>query len=571
MAKILITSALPYVNNVPHLGHIVGCHLPADIFYRFNKAIGNETYFIGGADEHGTATLISANTLGISPDKLCYKLSELHKKMYDKLNISYNLFSGTHTKYNEETTIEFYKELDKNGYIEERDDDVMLYCENEHVALADRYVKGVCPYCGYEDAYGDQCDACGKTYDITELKEPKCRFCGEPATFKKTKHLYLRLDKLQDKLDAYIESRKDIWRPTVYKEAKRWINEGLKPRCITRDIPWGIKVPREGFEDKVFYVWFDAPIGYISITKELGGEKLVKELWQSEDCKIYNFIGKDNIPFHSVFFPAMEIGCGKYNLAYNVVGFNFMNFEGQKFSKSKNVGVFCDGLLDSDIDIDALRAYLVTMFPENKDTDFRWDGLKDNTNSELVGKFGNFFNRTLNMIWKNFEGKLNFELTDSTPLDENDKEMIKAIEEYPDKIASLLENTEFREAYKKVMEFATVGNGYLEKVAPWTLIKNGDIEGAKKVLYLCLNMAKALCIVAHPFIPARTEEIWNEQLNFQGNLNDQGFWKEAKRINIKASHYTRAPKPIFARIDDEKLEEYKAHFSKHFDLFSLKD
>lgn len=570
MSKVLITSALPYVNNVPHLGHIVGCHLPADIFYRFQKSIGNDAIFIGGADEHGTATLISAKELNMSPEELCDKLTELHKKMYDKLNISYSLFSGTHTKFNEDTTIEFYKELDKNGYIEECDD-VMLYCENEKIALADRFIKGTCPYCGYEDAYGDQCDSCGKTYNITELKNPKCRFCGKDASFKKTRHLYLRLDKLQDKLDEWIESKKDVWRPTVYKEAKRWINEGLKPRCITRDIPWGIKVPKEGFEDKVFYVWFDAPIGYISITKELGGEKYIKDYWQNPDCKIYNFIGKDNIPFHSVFFPAMELGCGKYNLAYNVVGFNFMNYEGQKFSKSKNIGVFCDGLLDSDIDIDALRAYLVTMFPENKDTDFKWDGFKDNTNSELVGKFGNFFNRTLNMIWKNFEGKLNFSLTKEIELTDFDKEMIEAIKTYPNKIAELLEKTEFREAYKKVMEFSTIGNGYLEKVAPWTMIKNGDLDSAKKVLYLCLNMAKALCIVAHPFIPTRTEEIWSEQLNFKGNLNDIGFWNQAKKIDIPSSHSTLAPKPLFARIDDERLQALKEHFSKKFDLFSLKN
>ncbi len=570
MTKILITSALPYVNNVPHLGHIVGCHLPADVFYRFQKSIGNDAIFIGGADEHGTATLISARELGLSPEKLCQKLTELHKKMYDKLNISYSLFSGTHTKFNEDTTIEFYNELDKNGYIEERED-VMLYCENENIALADRFIKGTCPYCGYEDAYGDQCDACGKTYDISELKNPKCRFCGKDAKFKNTKHLYLRLDKLQTQLDDWIESKKDVWRSTVYKEAKRWINEGLKPRCITRDIPWGIKVPRDGFENKVFYVWFDAPIGYISITKELGGEEYIKEFWQNSDCKIYNFIGKDNIPFHSVFFPAMELGCGKYNLAYNVVGFNFMNFEGQKFSKSKNIGVFCDGLLDSDIDIDALRAYLVTVFPEGKDTDFKWEGLKDNTNSELVGKFGNFFNRTLNMIWKNFEGKLNFAISEQTSLNEYDNEMINAIKTYPNKISSLLEKTEFREAYKTVMEFATIGNGYLEKVAPWTMIKNGDIDGARKVLYLCLAMAKSLCIVAHPFIPSKTEEIWKEQLNFDGNLNDKGFWNESSKIDIKATHTTNAPKPLFARIDDEKLEEYKLHFSKKFDLFSLKE
>ena len=570
MTKILITSALPYINNVPHLGHIVGCHLPADIFYRFQKSLGNDATFIGGADEHGTATLISARELGISPEELCNKLGKMHKEMYDKLGISYSIFSGTHTKYNEEATLEFYHELEKNGFIEERES-TMLFCENESIALADRFILGTCPSCGYEEAYGDQCDKCGKTYDITELKNPRCRFCGKPATFKSTKHLYLKLDKIEPELNAWIESKKDIFRPTVYKEAKRWINEGLRPRSITRDIPWGIKVPKAGYEDKVFYVWFDAPIGYIAITKELGGEELVKKYWLDKDSKIYNFIGKDNIPFHSVFFPAMELGVKKYNLAYNVVGSGFMNFEGQKFSKSKGIGVFCDKLLDSDIDIDAVRAYLVTLFPENKDTDFRWDGLKDNTNSELVGKFGNFFNRTLNMSWKNFQGKLDFELTPDVKLNDFDNEMLDAIKTYPDKIAKLIENTEFREAYKKIMEFATIGNGYLEKVAPWTMIKNSDFDDARKVLYLCLCMAKALCIVAHPFIPFRTEEIWTEQLNFQQDLNAQGIWHEAKLINIPKRHTISAPKPLYARIDDEKLNEYKQHFSQHFDMKSIKD
>ena len=570
MSKILVTSALPYINNLPHLGHIVGCHLPADIFYRFQKAIGNEAYFIGGSDEHGTASLVSAKKLGMDPETMCAKLTELHKQIYQKLNISYSIYSGTHTKFNEETTVEFFTELEKNGYIEERETK-SLFCEHEKIALADRFVLGTCPYCGYEEAYGDQCDKCGKTYDTSELKNPRCAFCGKPATMKPTKHLCLKLDKIAPKLDSWIESKKDVWRPLVYKEAKRWIDEGLRPREITRDIPWGIKVPKEGYEDKVFYVWFDAPIGYISITKELGGNELVNALWKSDDAKIYNFIGKDNIPFHSVFFPAMELGCGKYNLAYNVVGSGFMNFEGQKFSKSKNIGIFGDGLLTSDMDIDALRAYLVTAFPETKDTDFKWEGLKDNTNSELVGKFGNFFNRTLNMSWKNFEGNLNFEITDQTPLNEFDKQMLDGIKSYPDEIKALLEDTKFRDAYRKIMEFATLGNGYLEKVAPWTMIKNGDLEGARKTLYICLNMAKALAIVAHPFIPSKTEEIWKNQLNFTSDLNSIGIWNDASLVNIPASHCTKAPSPLFERIDDEKIEAYKEHFNKHFDLNSLKD
>lgn len=568
--KVLITAALPYINNVPHLGHIVGCHLPADIFFKFNKSIGNDAVFVGGSDDHGTATLICAKENNLTPDELVKKFDNIHRAIYKKLNIDYSLNSGTNTKVHNEVTQAFFKKLDENGYISEKEDE-MLYCEHDHIALADRFVIGKCPKCGYEGAYGDQCDKCGETYETSELIDPKCKFCGNSAVRKSTKHLYLRLDKLAPKLDEWIESKKDIWRPTVYKEAKRWINAGLEPRAITRDIPWGIKVPKEGFEDKVFYVWFDAPIGYISITKELGGNELVKKYWQSDDAEIYNFIGKDNIPFHSVFFPAMLLGEGEYNLAHNVVGFCFMNYEGQKFSKSKNIGVFCDGLLTSDIDIDTLRAYLVTVFPENKDSDFKWEDYKLTTNSELVGKFGNFFNRTLNMIWKNFEGKLDFELDDTVELNEFDNEMIDAIKTYPDKIKDLFEHTEFREAFKQIMNFAGVGNTYLEKSAPWTLIKNGEIDKAKKVLYLCLNMAKSLCIVASPIMCNRTKEIWTEQLNFAGSPSEDGYWDNAKLIDIKKDHKTNAPKPLYARIDDDKLNEYKEHFSKPFDMSELKN
>lgn len=568
--KILITAALPYVNNVPHLGHIVGCHLPADVFYKFHILQGNDAVFVGGSDDHGTATLISAKELGYTPKELVNKFDNIHRAIYKKLGISYSLNSGTSTPTHEKVTVDFFNELEKNGYISEQDSE-MLFCEHDKIALADRFVVGVCPKCGAEGAYGDQCDACGETYETKDLINPKCKFCGSDAVRKGTKHLYLRLDKLEKQLDAWLESKKDVFRPHVYKEAKRWINEGLKPRAITRDISWGITVPKKGYEDKVFYVWFDAPIGYISITKELGGDELVKKYWQDGDAEIYNFIGKDNIPFHTVFFPAMQLGNKNYNLAHNVVGFAFMNYEGQKFSKSKGVGVFCDGILDSDIDIDTLRAYLVTVFPENKDSDFKWEDYKNNTNSELVGKYGNFFNRTLNMIWKNFEGKLNFEITPNTVLNEEDNIVIDAIKTYPNKIKELLEKTEFREAYKTIMELARVGNTYLERTAPWTLLKNDNVEEVRKILYICLNLAKTLCVVASPILMNKTQEIWTEQLGFSGNILESGNWELAGKLDIPASHTTLAPKPLFARIDDERLNALKEHFSKTFDMSELKN
>lgn len=564
--KILITAALPYVNNLPHFGHIVGCHLPADVFYRFNKAIGNETFFIGGTDDHGTATIISAKEFDMTPEDFVVKLGDVAREIYKKLGISYSINTGTHTQVHKDVTVDFFNQIYKNGFTETKESE-MLFCEHDKIALADRFVVGVCPYCGYAEAYGDQCDKCGAVYDTERLIDPKCKFCDRPAIRKKTKHLYLKYDKISFELNKWIESKKNTWRPHVYGEAKRWINEGLNSRAITRDIPWGISVPLEGFENKVFYVWFDAPIGYISITKELGGQDLLNKTWLNDDCEIYNFIGKDNIAFHTVFFPASQLMAKRYNLAYNVVGFNFMNFEGQKFSKSKGIGVFCDALLTSDIDIDTLRAYLVTVFPENKDSDFKWDGFKDVVNADLVGKFGNFFNRSLNMIWKNYQGKLDYELGNN--LDENDVEIINAIKTYPEKIKKLLQKTEFREAYREIMNYASVGNQYIEKTTPWTLLKNGEIEKNKKVLYLCLNLAKSLAIVAHPIIPFRTEQIWREQLNFTKDITGLNIWEDANKIDIPKYHIILPPKPLFARIDKEVLDKYIHEFNQLIDLKKL--
>lgn len=558
--KILVTSALLYVNGLPHLGHVVGCWLPGDVFTRYHKTKGNDVVYVSGTDDHGTTSYISAKEAGMEPSAYIAQMNSKMKEIANKLSINFDIFSGTNTQVHKEITTDFFNEIYKNGFTEVQKSN-MLFCEHDHIALADRFVYGVCPYCGYDKAYGDQCDKCGMTYELDMLKEPKCSFCGKDAVKKETKHIYICLDKIQPELQKWVETKKDVWRPHVYSMTNKWFKEGLKPRCITRDIPWGIKVPLEGFEDKVFYVWFDAPIGYISITKELGGDEMVKDRWQNPDCEIYNFIGKDNIDFHAVFFPSMNLACKKYNLPTNVVGFNFLNFEGQKFSKSKKIGIFGNSLLHSDIDIDALRAYLVSIFPENKDSDFSYEGFKLNTNAELVGKFGNFFNRTLNMLNKNFAGELGIDLDSiSGNLDENDKEMIEAINALPTQIGELFEKTEFRAAYKEIMRFASIGNTYLEKTAPWTLIKNGDIDGAKKVLYLCLNMAKALAIVASPIMPNRTAEIWTEQLNLAGRPDDSENWEKASKIDIPKTHKVNLPKPLFARLDDEAIERYKQEF-----------
>lgn len=563
--KRLITAALTYVNNIPHVGHIVGCHLPADIFARFCRSYGYDTTFVGGSDMHGTPSLVTAQELGLPVEELTSKLHEVHNQIYKKLNISYDIYSNTHTKTHEEITTNFFLELYKNGYISEGETE-MFYCEKDKMFLPDRFVTGTCPRCGYENANGDQCEKCDSLFSLNELKNAKCKICGEPAVLKKSKHIFLNLSKGTEKLDKWIETKKDVWRPHVYAEAKKWVNEGLKDRCISRDITWGFPIPLEGYENKVFYVWFDAPIGYISITKELS-EKLYNDLWQNKDAKIYNFVGKDNIQFHTVFFPTMLLENGKYNLAHNVVGLNFLNYEGQKFSKSKRIGVFCNAVLEdnAEIDIDALRAYLTTIIPENRDTDYKWEDFKNNCNSELVGKYGNLFNRTLNMVKNYFNGTLDYTLDESS-FNDLDKDVYNAIKEMPNKIAESFEKAELREAYKLIMSYATIGNGYLEKSAPWSLVKQEKLEEAKKVLFLSLNLCASLCIVASPIIPTKVKELWTNQIGLDGDPTACDMWKNATQLNIKKDHTIKGVSPIFERIDADKLAKIKEIMSKPYDI-----
>lgn len=564
--NILITAALPYINNVPHIGNVIGSHFPADVYARFHRVYGNNVTFIGGADEHGTPAVINAKALGVTPRELVDKLKVIHKQIYNKLNISYDNFSGTSIERHASISREFFEKLKENGYIEKGKVN-MYYCPTCKMFLPDRFVRGTCPKCSYDDAYGDCCEKCDSSFNGNELINPHCHTCGATPEIKESEHYYFNLTKVSPLLDEWIESKKDVFKPYVYSEAKRWIKEGLNPRCITRDMSWGIPVEENGETDKVFYVWFEAPIGYISFTHELG-EELYNTLWKDKSSKIYHFIGKDNIPFHSVFFPSMLLANGEYNLPYDVAGLNFLNYEGQKFSKSKKIGVFCTPLLDSDIEIDALRGYLMSIMPETKDSDWKWEEFKNNTNSELIGKFGNFFNRTINLLYKNFPN-LDVDFNSITELDDLDKHIIESLETISTNVVENYKNIKFRDAYKQLMSLAIEANTYLEHKAPWTLIKNEKMEEAKKVLYICLNICKSLAILGSPIMPSKMQEVWANQLCFAGKVDEKGNISNVGKITVEKNHKVGEPKPLFRRIDDDYLANLTEHFSNSLDIATL--
>ena len=563
--KILVTAALPYINNVPHMGHIVGSHLPADIFYRYCKAKGYDTIFIGGSDEHGTPSVIAAKELDLQPKQLVDRLHEIHKKIYELLRINYTNYSRTSNQRHHKTVQEFFRTIYEKGFTHTGSIE-MYFCENDNMFLPDRFVVGTCPKCGYDSANADQCEKCTFVLTPTELINPHCKICGSTPTIKKSEHIYLDFGQLSERLNEWVEKQKGVWRHHVYTEAKKWINEGLRSRSITRDMDWGVKVPLEGLENKVFYVWFDAPIGYMTFTRELGDD-VFERYWKKSDSKIFHFLGKDNIPFHTIFWPAMLLAHGNFNLPSNVVGYNYLNFEGQKFSKSKSIGVFCYNLLDSDIDIDVLRSYLTTVIPETKDSDFRWEDFMTITNSELIGKLGNFFNRTLNLIWNYFGGKLNHgTLSD---INDIDIQLVESIKTKPNIIGDLLFKAEFRGAYRTIMEYATEGNVYLNRTAPWQLLKNGKKEEVEKVLYILLNLCKSLAIVSSPILPDSMQRLWTEQLNFAGSVQRKGIWDEATKINISSEHTIKKPKPLYQQIDEKRLSQLKEHFSRPHSLEEL--
>ena len=542
----IITAALPFVNNIPHLGNLVGSHLPADIFARYCRIKGYRTIFVGGTDEHGTAIEFAAQKKKITPKKLCDDLYKKHKEIYKWFGISYDNFSRTSRKIHHELVKEFFLKLHKNGFITEKTIKIP-YCISCKRGLADRYITGTCPHCKYEQANGDQCEKCATLINPIELIEPHCSVCkSKDIEFRDTKHLFLDLRGVVDRIESWLDGNNQL-RKQVKNLAKGWIKQGIEERCITRDLSWGVDVPLKGYESKVFYVWFDNVIGYVSSTVELLGEE-AKKLWRNKDVKTYYFLGKDNIPFHTIFWPGQIIAEGSLVLPYNVVGLQYLNFEGQKFSKRKGIGVFADQAIASGIPPDYWRFYLLYALPETKDTDFLADDFKERINKELIGNFGNFVNRTLNFTASNFSSKL-------AKINVEDEEFEQKVQEKVKKICEAYEKCCLREAQAEILKLSDLGNQYFDKKEPW---KNKD----ENVLGYCCELTRILAVLFSPIIPDASEELFSLLKTKNKKLDLDKSRKEIAK-----------PKILFKKLEDEDLEQFKAakEFPLHIKLGQIKD
>ncbi|MCR5761205.1 MAG: methionine--tRNA ligase [Sphaerochaetaceae bacterium] len=544
MKKRLITSALPYVNNIPHLGNLTQV-LSADVFARFCRLKGYETLYICGTDEYGTATETRAAKEGVSPRELCDHYHAIHRDIYKWFNIDFDYFGRTSTPKQTEIVQGIFKKVDEAGYITEKETE-QLYCPTCKRFLADRFVEGTCPHCGSTDARGDQCDACQTLLEPTELINPRCGVCGTKPEIRKTKHLYLDLPKALPLLESWMEkaSVDGFWAKNAVQVTKSWIRDGLKERCITRDLKWGIPVPKEGYEDKVFYVWFDAPIGYISISANYTEDW--ERWWKSpEDTELFQFIGKDNIPFHTVIFPITELTTGEnWTMLHHMSSTEYLNYEGGKFSKSKGIGIFGNDVQSTGIPADVWRFYMFYNRPEKSDVNFSWKEFQEKVNGELIGNLSNLVNRALTFISRYFDGNL--------VAGDADEEMVKLFKAKEAEITDLLERSEERDALRAVFELSGLGNKYFQESEPWKL-RNTDPEAAVRVLRTLANLIRDLGVMIQPYMPETGKRILSF-LNCEGHTwNDLGSFTGA--VKVGQTDY------LFKKLADEEIEEMRNRFS----------
>jgi methionyl-tRNA synthetase len=543
--RYLVTSALPYANGPVHIGHLAGVYVPADIYTRFLRMNDEDVIFIGGSDEHGVPITIKALQQGVSPQDIVNRYHGMIKKSFAEFGISFDIYSRTSNKIHHETASAFFRKMyDAGQFIEKVSS--QYFDEETGQFLADRYIVGTCPVCGSENAYGDQCEKCGSSLNATDLINPRSVLSGNTPVMRETKHWFLPLDQYEAWLKEWIlEGHKDDWKPNVYGQCKSWLDQGLQPRAVTRDLDWGVKVPVDGADGKVLYVWFDAPIGYISATRELTPEW--EKYWKDPATKMVHFIGKDNIVFHCIIFPAMLKAEGTFILPDNVPANEFLNLESDKISTSRNWAVWLhEYLLEFPGKQDVLRYVLTSNAPETKDNDFTWKDFQAKNNSELVAILGNFVNRTMVLTQKFFDGKVPDD-AGTDPLPEEDV-VLETMRQCPDAIAGDLKNYKFRNGLSDMMDLARAGNKFLTETEPWKTV-NFDKSKTARVLNIALQLCAQLSIVSAPFLPFTAEKL-RKMLNL-GELK----WKDTSAMKwLPAGHLLNPAELLFEKIDDQSIE-----------------
>ena len=544
--RFTITSALPYTNGPIHIGHLAGAYLPADIYARYKRLCENDVAFICGSDEHGVAISIKAKQEGSSVKSIIDKYHNLIKDTFEEFGISFDNYSRTSNAIHHETSKQFFRKLDQDNCFEIKTTQ-QLYDENEKQFLADRFIEGECPKCGFEKAYGDQCENCGASLSPDDLINPKSKLSGSKPVLKETKHWYLPLGNYEDFLNKWIiEGKKGIWKPNVYGQVKSWIDQGLESRAISRDLDWGIPIPRDDAKGKVMYVWFDAPIGYISSTKEWAKResKNWEDYWKKSDTKLIHFIGKDNIVFHCIIFPSILEAHGEFILPENVPANEFLNLEGRKISTSNNWAIWLHEYLNDFKNMqDSLRYTLTVNSPESKDNDFTWKDFQSRNNNELVAILGNYINRVFILTEKYFNNVVpQYEKIDSN-------QIIK-IYDYVSLISSSLDRFKFRDAVNHLIDLARTGNKYLADKEPWKLYKEKNIKEVEQILYISIETCALISILSEPFIPNSAKKI-RDILDI--NLVNWTMLKSATKI-IQPGHKIKISNLIFRKIEDDEIE-----------------
>lgn len=543
----MITAALPYANGPVHIGHLSGVYIPADVYARFQRNTGQEIAFICGSDEHGIPITIRAKKEGITPQDVVDKYHEIIKKSFADLGISFDEYSRTTSKKHYEVSQEFFLNLYNKGKFEEEISE-QFFDEQAGEFLADRYIVGTCPKCSNENAYGDQCEKCGSTLSPTELINPKSMLSGNTPVLKETKNWYLPLNEYENFLNEWIiKGHQDDWKPNVYGQVKSWLNDGLKPRAMTRDLNWGVPVPLPNAEGKVLYVWFDAPIGYISFTQEWAEKngKNWKDFWQNEETDLIHFIGKDNIVFHCIIFPSMMKAHGDYIMPKNVPAFEFLNLENDKISTSRNWAVWAHEYVEDFPDQqDALRYALLSSAPETKDNNFTWKDFQTKNNSELVGIFGNFINRVTVLTQKYYNGIV----PQPNEFEQVDKDLFHEMQQIPEKIGKNLDEFRFRDALTEMMNLARLGNKYLADEEPWKVIKDNP-ERVKTQMFCALQVAGALAYLCEPFLPFTSQKMKSGL-----NLENKNWYEVLNTPPIPTGHQINEMPLLFSKIEDDVIE-----------------